>query len=135
MMRRFAAAFGCVVGGGAGAAEAPTTYLYVVNATGRPFHMRLDDEKPSPEMGDRVGVMRPTKPGSYRITGEAKGDPATSAPLDLRPGDLAVTSIGNLGFWCIVIGRRPNAELAFLRASPPQCGEIVLSAMNGLPKP
>lgn len=123
-----------LVGGNARAGAAPETFLYVVNATGLPFRMALDAEKQSPEMAHMVGAMHPMVAGAHRLTGNVLGEAPASTTLDLNEENLAVTSISNIGFWCVVVGRRSTTELVFLRATPPQCGDLVKSAADGSAK-
>ncbi|WP_304175383.1 hypothetical protein [Phenylobacterium aquaticum] len=118
----------------ANAADAPQTLLYVVNATGLPFQMAMDAGTPSPSMAHLVGAMRPIKAGPHVLTGNVQGEPSASTTLDLKEEDLAEMSTGSMAFWCVVVGRRPSAELVFIRATPPQCGDLILKAVDGLPK-
>jgi hypothetical protein len=121
--------------GSAVAAEAPKTFLYTVNGTGRPFQMSVDAEKPSPPMGHLVGAMLAVKPGSHQVTGTVDGEAPTSTTLVLNEADLAIAGKTQIGLWCVVVGRRSNAELVFVTASPPECGAMVLGAIDGKAKP
>ena len=113
------------------AAASPHRLLYVVNATGHPFHMTLDSEPSSPEMAHLMGALRPAEPGAHVLKGEVVGEPASTTTLNLTEADLVFAR--DLGFWCVVVGRRPNAELAFLSATPPQCANLIRDMASGLP--
>jgi hypothetical protein len=121
--------------GNAMAANAPKTLLYVVNATGLPFQMAMDSGGQSPSMAHLVGAMHPIEAGAHVLTGNVQGEPSSSTTLDLKDEDLAEMSTGGMAFWCVVVGRRPSAELVFMRATPSQCGDLILKALDGLPKP
>jgi hypothetical protein len=114
-------------------------WLYVVNATGRPFHMALDGEAPSPEMAHLVGAMRPVALGNHVLSGQVVGEPGATTKLDLtEASSVTLQEEGNdadVGiFWCVVVGRRPGAELAFITVTQPECAKLLQDLAEGLKK-
>lgn len=112
-----------VLGLAESAAASPERFLYVVNATGRPFHMALDDEPWSPEMSHLIGALRHIEPGRHMLKGQVTGEPSATTTLDLAEAGLITTK--SHAFWCVVVGRRQSAELVFQSASQPQCADLI----------
>ena len=116
-------------------------FLYVVNATGYPFRMALDGQPSSPEMAHLVGALRLVEPGSHVLSGQVVGEPAATTKLNLVEGNSVTVQEAGSGkvvgvFWCILVGRRPNAELAFIAPTQPECASLVrdwAASLNKIP--
>lgn len=108
----------------------PETSLYVVNGTGLPFHMALDDRPWSPDMSHLTGSFVRAEPGRHILRGRVAGEPEAAISLDLTEGNLVTTKTH--AFWCVVVGRRQDAELAFVSATQPQCAGLIQDLLKGL---
>lgn len=119
------ATFVVLASGTSAVAAGPETILYVVNATGGPMTMTLDGGASSPPMAHMVGATHSLAPGRHVIGVTVEGSPAASETLELGEDGMAMLPSGKMAFWCVAVGRQPDATLKIIRTTPPQCGQLI----------
>jgi len=107
---------------------APETYLYLVNAAGKPIKLNIDG-RAFPEMGHLMALALRTTVGAHLLQ---LGPPQASVNIDLTAAQ-AIPDAKQRRVWCLLVGQQKEGTLKVISVDPAACRDLVAKGLDVAP--